>query len=67
MTPRASRHGLFASAAAGFLLCLGLAACGGGGGGGGGGVPVLPPGGSPPPATTPQQPGQPAPVLKCAP
>ncbi|WP_082548916.1 hypothetical protein [Variovorax sp. Root473] len=62
MTSRSSRYGL---AAAGFLLCLSLAACGGGGGGGGG-LPVLPPTGPTPPTTTPEQPG-PTPALKCAP
>jgi hypothetical protein len=65
MTPRSSRYGL---AAAGFLLCLGLAACGGGGGGGGGGLPFLPPGQTPPPTDQPNPPETPAaPVLKCAP
>ncbi|QFZ86098.1 hypothetical protein GFK26_26700 [Variovorax paradoxus] len=63
MTQRSSRYGL---AAAGFLLCLSLAACGGGSGGGGG-LPVLPPTGTTPPTTTPEQPGQPTPALTCAP
>ncbi|MCR6475427.1 hypothetical protein NU688_04590 [Variovorax sp. ZS18.2.2] len=64
MKSASSRYGL---AAAGLVLCLGLAACGGGGGGSGG-LPILPPGQTPP--AGPQQPGgeQPQqPALKCAP
>lgn len=69
MTTRSSRYGL---AAAGLLLCLGLAACGGGGGGSSGAsLPILPPGQTPPAGSTPpaggDQPGQPTPALKCAP
>ena len=71
MKTASSRYGL---AAAGLVLCLGLAACGGGSGGGAG-LPILP-GQTPPAGGTPQQPGgqqpgqpdQPAvPALKCAP
>jgi hypothetical protein len=64
MKTASSRYGF---AAAGLVLCLGLAACGGGGGGGGG-LPIVPPGQTPPAGDTPQQPQQPAtPALKCAP
>ncbi|KLN58816.1 hypothetical protein [Variovorax paradoxus] len=68
MKTASSRYGL---AAAGLVLCLGLAACGGGGGGGGG-LPIVPPGQTPPTGGGPQQPGgdqpqRPAPALKCAP
>ncbi len=68
MTPRVSRYGFAASAAAGLLLCLSLAACGGSGDAS---APTSPPTGTTPPTTTPEQPAQPeqpaAPVLKCAP
>ncbi|MGJ7603466.1 hypothetical protein ACSFA7_03920 [Variovorax sp. LT1R20] len=67
MKSASSRYGL---AAAGLVLCLGLAACGGGGGGGSGGLPILPPGQTPPAGSGPQQPGgdqPPQPALKCAP
>lgn len=64
-TASSTRYGL---AAAGLVLCLGLAACGGGGGDGNGQTAV--PGGTPTAGNPPQQPGgdQPAtPALKCAP